>query len=75
MSLMLGALYDALRQTAIPDDLARKAAEEVAGYESRLAALESRLLLLQWMVGVVITLQLLTLGGLLSLLWRFVPVK
>ena len=31
MAIMLGALYDALRQAAIPEDAARKAAEEVAG--------------------------------------------
>ncbi len=66
MSLMLGALYDALRQGQVPDDAARKAAEEVAGYESRLAGLESRVTLLTWMVGVNIGLSLAILGKLLK---------
>jgi hypothetical protein len=66
MSLMLGALYDALRQAPIPDDLARKAAEEVAGYENRLAQIESRLTLLTWMVGLNIALTFAILGKLLT---------
>jgi hypothetical protein len=65
MSLMLGALYDALRQTSIPEDVARKAAEEAAGYENRLAKIESDLGLLKWMVGVNTAL---TLGILFKLL-------
>jgi hypothetical protein len=53
MTLRLGALHDAL---LAPGDaeLARKAAEEVAGYENQLAAIRSDLLLLKWMVGLVI---------------------
>jgi hypothetical protein len=43
MALMLGKLYDALRAGQIPDDKAREAAEEVAGYETRLAGIETRL--------------------------------
>ncbi len=66
MSLMLGALYDALRKTAIPEDDARKAAEEVAAYENRLARVESDLTLLKWMVGVNIALTLGILGKLLA---------
>ena len=57
MAIMLGKLYDALRAAqGIPDTAAREAAEEVAGYESRLALIESRLLLLTWMVGTVTAL-------------------
>jgi hypothetical protein len=53
MTLRLGALHDAL---LAPGDaeLARKAAEEVAGYENQLAGVRSDLLLLKWMVGLVI---------------------
>ena len=43
MALMMGSFYDALRSGGIEDDKARKAAEEVAGYENRLAPIESRL--------------------------------
>jgi hypothetical protein len=59
VSLMLGKLYDALRSAnGVTDDRARQAAEEVAGYESRLATLEGRLLLLTWMVGTNVALTL-----------------
>jgi len=62
MSLMLGKLYDALRAAeGIDETQAREAAEEVAGYESRLAHIEGDLTLLKWMVGttVVLTIGLL----------------
>ncbi|KAB2870959.1 MAG: integrase [Bauldia sp.] len=64
MALMMGSLYDALRSGGIEDDKARKAAEEVAGYENRLASIESRLGLLTWMVGFNIAF---TVGVLLKL--------
>jgi len=38
------------------------AAEELAGYESRLASIDSRLLLLTWMVGFNTAVVLLILG-------------
>jgi hypothetical protein len=55
MSLRLGALHDALLDPGNAEK-ALRAAEEVAGYESRLASIDSRLLLLTWMMGVVIAL-------------------
>ena len=51
MALMMSNLYEALRRANVPDDLARKAAEEVAGYESQMAAIRSDVQLLKWMVG------------------------
>lgn len=61
MALMLGSLRDALVAAGAPDDKASKAAEEVAGYENRLAKIETDVALLKWMVGtnVVITLGVL----------------
>lgn len=61
MAIMLGALYKALIEGHVSEETARQAAEEVAGYESRLAAIEGRLLLLQWMVAtnVVLTIGVL----------------
>lgn len=57
MSLMFAKLYDALRSAdGVSDDQAIAAAEEVASYESRLASIESRLLVLTWMVGTTIAL-------------------
>jgi hypothetical protein len=35
---------------------------------------ERDLSLLRWMVTTTITLQLLTLGGMIGLLWRLIPV-
>jgi hypothetical protein len=61
MALMLGALYKALIEGHVSEEQARAAAEEVAGYENRLASIESRLTLLTWMVG---TLVALTIGNL-----------
>lgn len=55
MALRLGALHDALLNPGNAD-LARQAAEEVAGYESQIAGIRSDLKLLKWMVGLVIGL-------------------
>lgn len=69
MAIMLGKLYDALRlgtniSDHARDEAAREAAEEVAGYESRLAAIDGQLKVLSWMVGtnVAITLGILWLA-------------
>jgi len=67
MAMMLGALFKALISAeGITEEDARRAAEEVAAYESRLAALEGRLTLLTWMVGTNVALTVLVLGRLLT---------
>jgi hypothetical protein len=53
---MLGQLYAALRSANVPDDHARAAAEEVAGFENRIARIEGDLRLIQWMLGSVVAL-------------------
>jgi hypothetical protein len=63
MSLRLGALHDALLKPG-DAELARKAAEEVAGYERDMADMRSDLYLLKWMVG---TNVVLTIGVLLRM--------
>jgi len=60
MAMMLGALYQALLEAGAGDEPARRAAEEVAQYESRLATIDTKLAVLQALVGVVILL----IGGL-----------
>jgi hypothetical protein len=60
MAMMLGALYRALVTAHVPEDEARSAAEEVAGYESRLAAIDTRLAVIQALLGVI----MLLIGGL-----------
>jgi hypothetical protein len=52
MAVMLSKTYDALIAAGAPDDKARAAAEELAGYESRFAKIETNLAVLKWMVGV-----------------------
>lgn len=64
MALMMSNLYEALREAHVPEELARKAAEEVAGYESQIAGIRSDLGLLKWMVGVNTALTLIVLGRL-----------
>jgi hypothetical protein len=63
MALQLGALWDALIDAGAKQEKADKAAEELAGYENRLANIDTRLTLLTWMVGTNIVI---TLG----VLWR-----
>jgi hypothetical protein len=52
MAVMLSKTYDALIAAGAPDDKARAAAEELAGYESRFVKVETDLAVLKWMVGV-----------------------
>jgi hypothetical protein len=54
---------DALIDAGAKQEKAHKAAEELAGYENRLANIDTRLTLLTWMVGTNIVV---TLG----VLWR-----
>lgn len=58
MALMVGSLYDALKEAGVSDDKAKKAAEEVAAYDNALngldrkvTVLDGRMNTLQWMVG------------------------
>jgi len=52
MAVMLSKTYDALIAAGAPDDKARAAAEELAGYESRFVKIETDLAVLKRMVGV-----------------------
>ncbi len=65
MTTMIAEVYDALLEAGASQEKARKAAEAIAGYESRFAEIEKRLerlegkiTLLSWMVGVAISLSL-----------------
>ncbi len=58
MAVMMGNLYSALKQAGADEESAKKAAEEVAGYENRVADLKNELVgmrgelsLVKWMVG------------------------
>ncbi len=51
MSTMISEVYDAFREAGASEEKARKAAEAIAAYENRFAAIERRLDVLTWMVG------------------------
>lgn len=55
MALQLGALYQALLKPGDPE-LAAKAAEEGAGYETRLSSLDTKLAVLTALVTLLIAL-------------------
>jgi len=63
MTILITELYDALKDAGASEDKARKAAETMADYDSRLASIDTRLSVLTWMVG---TNLIVTLG----VLWR-----
>lgn len=65
MTTMIAEVYDALIEAGASQDKARKAAEAIAGYdtrfseiERRLERLEGKITLLSWMVGFSITVTL-----------------
>lgn len=51
---MLSRTYDALVAAGAPEEKARAAAEELAGYETRFAKVETDLAVIKGMLGVVI---------------------
>ena len=62
-TIMLAEVYDALVAAGAPDDMARKAAEAVAEYNTRLSSLSSDVRLIQWMVG-------FNLAFTMAILWK-----
>lgn len=54
MAMMLSKTYDAFRAAGVSEDKAREAAEEIAGFESRLTGLEYRLVRLEVMLALVL---------------------
>ena len=59
--LQLGALRDALLDAGAKPEIADRAAEELAGYETRLARIETDLTVLKWMIGFMLALQITTM--------------
>ena len=67
MALMLSKTYDALKAAGAPDDKAREAAEEIAGFEDRLPNIESDVKLLKWIGGFNVAMSMAILALLLRL--------
>jgi len=61
---MLPEVYDAFLAADVPEATARKAAEAVALYETRLAGIERELAVVRWMVGTNLVLTIAMLTGL-----------
>jgi len=72
MPVILSKTYEALRAAGAPQDEAREATEELAGYENRLTSIDSRLTSLDgkftvmlWAMGVNTAATIAILGVLL----------
>lgn len=65
---MASKTYDAFRAAGAPDDKAREAAEEIAGFEDRLTRIESDVKLLKWMLGFNLALSMAVVALLLRVL-------
>ena len=61
MAILMGDLRAALVNAGATEELANKAATEVATYEARLAGVETRLSVLTWMVGANIAIGVATM--------------
>ena len=51
MSTMISEVYEAFIAAGAPEDKAREAAEAVANLDSRLATIEAKLTMLQWVMS------------------------
>ena len=56
---MIKEVYDALIEAGASDEKAGKAAEAVASYENRFNRIERDLLVIKWMVGLVIAVEII----------------
>lgn len=54
MALMMGQLYQALRESGASDESARKAAEEVADYQKQLSDIRSDRSMVKALLGVLV---------------------
>ena len=56
MSTMTSAVYDAFISAGAPEDKARKAAQALADYDNRFTKIDAELVVLRWMVGFAVAL-------------------
>jgi hypothetical protein len=56
VSTMISEVYDALFAAGAPEDKARKAAETLANCENYFPQIDARLIVLKWMVGFAVAL-------------------
>jgi hypothetical protein len=56
VSTMISEVYDAFIAAGAPEDKARKAAEALADHENRFSRIDAELIVLKWMVGFAVAL-------------------
>ena len=56
VSTMIFEVYDAFIAAGAPEDKARKAAEALADHENRFSRIDAELIVLKWMVGFAVVL-------------------
>jgi len=54
MKIMIAEVYDALKEAGASEEKSRAAAEAVASYENRFAAIKRKLAILTWQMNVLI---------------------
>ena len=59
MSAIIKEVYDALIEAGASDEKASAAAQAIANYDDRFNKIESDLLVIKWMVGLVIVVNVL----------------
>lgn len=61
MGAIVKEVYDAFKEAGVSEDKASDAAKAIADYDNRFNKIESDLLILKWMVGLVIVVEILPL--------------
>ena len=59
MSAIVKEVYDAFLEAGVSDERATEAAKAIANYDAKFNKIETDLLLLKWMVGLVIVVEIL----------------
>ena len=61
MSAIVKEVYDAFVEAGVSEEKSTLAAKAIADYDNRFSRIESDLLILKWMVGLVIVVEVLPL--------------
>ena len=59
MSAIVKEVYDAFLEAGVSDEKATEAAKAIANYDAKFNKIEAGLLILKWMVGLVIAIEIL----------------
>ena len=59
MSAIVKEVYDAFREAGVSEEKSTKAAKAIADFDGRFVKIEADLLILKWMVGLVIVVEVL----------------